>query len=547
MGVFWVLSLTASNESDAEKIKEYAKELNNTYKFQMPDDCKWGGMGFSELGFRYGTVEPDDASRFEEFINKVAAHFPEMELHFFGRGDGACHQWERISKNGILVDFEPWYMNIHCDAEHFKEMLSYIDYITQQGFKVSQDEATSSLCWEYDLKSEEEKCYNTLQHISKQLPQAEIICYKNENKDSTPFISGYCIMKDGEGQWIEADNTMMNIGEECVYGALEEKATIFDVIKDTGACFAQILEEVRKNHSQCTTVGYIISEAENAIGLMPYFKSEDKEWLEQADDRYCAIYNAILLWGMFNCFHAVPETFIDEETKEEVVITRLELQDTPLFEPDADKEAELFQKLYYKKYEREFNNMNKNIIDLLEFTDVDYTIILHRMLDCREESVALGNIDNEIKWLCEKLGDIYRWGCERFGRFIDKQKAKKYYDIALITDDSPLDDVKQYPEYEDTPTCFKYTIKGDSDELKAVIEKYATEELDNEFGFYAPTNRIMHELVGTDIEEPKYRGNILYLHEEDNCIIAKGEANEPETFGYAIKKKYPALEVFIEG
>ena len=169
------------------------------------------------------------------------------------------------------------------------------------------------------------------------------------------------------------------------------------------------------------------------------------------------------------------------------------------------------------------------------------------MLDCREESVALGNIDNEIKWLCEKLGDIYRWGCERFGRFIDKQKAKKYYDIALITDDSPLDDVKQYPEYEDTPTCFKYTIKGDSDELKAVIEKYATEELDNEFGFYAPTNRIMHELVGTDIEEPKYRGNILYLHEEDNYIIAKGEANEPETFGYAIKKKYPALEVFIEG
>lgn len=546
MGVFWDLSLKASNESDAEKINAYAKELNNAYKFDLTDEDGYGGLEFFEWGFGYGTVEPDSAKKFDKFINKVVAHFPEMSLHLFVSGDGPCQQWEKVSKNGVLVDFEPWYMNIHCEGEHFKELLSNISYIEQQGFTVSQDETGCSLHWEYDRKSEEEKCYNVLQHISKLLPGVEIVCYKFESKDNVPFISEYCIMTDGEGEWIEADSTIMNLGDECVYGVLEGKATIFDVIKDAGSCFALALEEVRKTPSQCTAVGYLISYAENAIGFMQYFKPEDKEWLEQADDRYRTIYDAILLWGMHNSFHTLPETFVDEQTKEEIVITRLELHDTPLFEMDADKEAKLFARLYNTEYGREWNNMHKNTIELLEFTNVDYTIILHKMLDDREYSITRGDIDDEIKWICEKLGDIYRWGCERFGRFIDKQKAKKYYDIAQITDDNPLDDEKQYPEYEDTPTSFKYTIKGDVNELKAVIEKYATESLDNEFGFYAPTNEIMHELVGTDHNQPKYRGNVLYVSEDNYNLIVEGEANEPEMLGYAALKKYPNLQVYIE-
>jgi hypothetical protein len=547
MAVFWHLSLKASNKSDAEKIKAYAKELNNIYKFDLADEDGYGGLAFFKWGFGYGTVEPDDAERFNEFINKVVANFPEMKLNFFGSGDGPCQQWEKVSKNGVLVYIEPWYMNIHCEGEHFKELLSNIGYIEQQGFEVSQNETGCSLHWEYDRKSEEEKCHSTLQHLSKQLPQAEIVCYKFESKDNVPFISEYCIMKGGEGEWIEADRTIMNLGDECISGTLEGKATIFDVIKDAGACFALALEEVRKNPSQCTTLGYIISNTENAIGLMQYFKPEDKEWLERGDDRYRTIYDAILLWGMYNRFNATPETYVDEETKEEVVITRLELQDTPLFEMEADNEARLFARLYNSEYRRECNNMHKNTIELLEFTNVDYTIILHKMLDSREFSITRGDIDDEIKWMCEKLGDIYRWGCERFGRFIDKQKAKKYYDIALITDDNPLEDEKQYQDYEDTPTSFKYTIKGDATgELKTIIEKHATESLDNEFGIYAPVNEIMHELVGTDPKQPKYFGNVLYAFVENGDLVIKGEANEPEMLGYAILNKYPALKVYIE-
>ena len=545
MGVFWDLTLRASNTSDAEKINAYAKELNNIYKFELTGEDGYGGLEFFDLGFCYGTVGPSDAKKFDDFINKVVAHFPEMKLHLFVSGDGACCQWEKISKNSVLVDFEPWQMNIHC--EDFKELLSNIAYIEQQGFKVLQDETACSLLWKYDLKSEEEKCHSTLQHISKLLPQVEIICYKNECKDNVPFISEYCIMKGGEGQWIEADNTIMYIGDECVYGVLEGKATIFDVIKDSGACFAQVLEEMRKDHSRAWVVGSIISNAEKALDFMQYFKPEDKEWLEQAKDNFCAIYKAILLWGMYYSLYTKPETFFDEETNEEMLITRMEIHDTPLFEMDADEEMKLFAELYNKENGREAKNLNKNIIELLEFTNVDYTIILHKMLDSREFSITRGDIDDEIKWMCEKLGDIYRYGCERLGRFIDKEKAKKYYDIALITDDNPLDDEKQYREYEDTPTSFKYTINGDAaGELKALIEKHATMSLDNEFGIYAPINKIMHELVGTDPKQPEYRGNVLYVSEENGNLIIKGEANEPEMLGYAVLKKYPTLQVHIE-
>lgn len=544
MGVFWSLSLRANNTDDAEEIKAYAKELNNTYNFELADEDGYGGFAFSDRGFHYGTVEGNNAEKFEEFIDKVVAHFPDMKLKFFGSGDGACHQWEKVSKNGVLVDYEPWYMNIHCEGEHFKELHSNIGYIEEQGFKVSQDETACSLLWEYDLKSEEEKCHSVLQHLSKQLPGVEIICYKFESKDNRPFISEYCIMKDGEGEWKEADWTIIDLADECVCGILQDRATIFDVIKDAGACFAMALEEVRKDYSEYYVIRHIMIEAESPISFIPYFKPEDKEWLMQADS---AIFNAILLWGMYNSFHSWEEKFVDEDTKEETMITRWEIRDTPLFEMGADKEAELFAKLYNWDYDRCGNTKNKNIIELLEYTGADYTIILHKMLDCREYSVTHGDIDDEIKWMCEKLGDIYRWGCERFGRFIDKQKAKKYYDIALITDDNPLDDEKQYREYEDTPTSFKYTINGDAaGELKAFIEKHATMSLDNEFGIYAPINKIMHELVGTDPKQPEYRGNVHYAKEENGNLIIKGEANEPVVLGYAILKKYPTLKVHIE-
>ena len=55
-------------------------------------------------------------------------------------------------------------------------------------------------------------------------------------KIKAPEISEYCIMMNGKGEWKEADDTMIDLAEKCVYGILEDKTTIFDIIKDARTC-----------------------------------------------------------------------------------------------------------------------------------------------------------------------------------------------------------------------------------------------------------------------------------------------------------------------
>ena len=56
----------------------------------------------------------------------------------------------------------------------------------------------------------------------------------------------------------------------------------------------------------------------------------------------------------------------------------------------------------------------------------------------------------------------------------------------------------------------------------------------------------MHKLVGTDPNQPKYWGNVLYISEDNGNLIVEGEANEPDMLGYAILKKYPTLKISVE-
>ncbi|MBO7271541.1 MAG: hypothetical protein J6U89_01555, partial [Bacteroidaceae bacterium] len=81
-------------------------------------------------------------------------------------------------------------------------------------------------------------------------------------------------------------------------------------------------------------------------------------------------------------------------------------------------------------------------------------------------------------------------------------------------------------------------------EFKAIIGKY-TEMPGNELGIYAPTNKIMHELVGTDPAE--YKGNILFVNEENGNLVITAEMNQTATpLKYAIQKRYQQLEVDVE-
>ena len=305
-------------------------------------------------------------------------------------------------------------------------------------------------------------------------------------------------------------------------------------------CIKTLLEATRKGNKEAFQYMKMVLESkEEASGFylnecLSLMKPEDKEWLLAADSLTC---DAMVLAAMYISYRTEVEPFFDEETNEEVSIERTLLTDIPLFEYDADFEQRVFNRfcdvymeLPYEEYYKVYGMLGYTKLSTQEQS---YNRMMAELK--RIESGVAAYYDEDIYM---ELGDIYREGWEKFGFFIDRQKAKEYY-IKANFDYDPLDDEPYFD-----PRNFKITIKGDASEFKAIIGKY-TEMPGNELGIYAPTNKIMHELVGTDLAE--YKGNILFVNEEGGNLVIKAEMNTTATpLKYALLKRYPHLEVDIE-
>ena len=305
-------------------------------------------------------------------------------------------------------------------------------------------------------------------------------------------------------------------------------------------CIKTLLEETRKGNKEAFQYMKMVLENTEAnsglflnisLGLM---NTEDKEWLLAADSLTC---DAMVLAAMYISYRTEVEPFFDEETNEEITIERTLLTDIPLFEFDADFEQRVFKKFCDVYMELPYEEYYK-VYGMLGYTKLSTQEQSYNRLMAEQKRIESGVTAYYDEDIYMELGDIYREGWEKFGFFIDRQKAKEYYKKADF-DYDPLDDE---PEFD--PRNFKITIKGDASEFKAIIGKY-TEMPDNELGIYATTNKIMHELVGTDPAE--YKGNILFVNEEDGNLVIDAEMNISATpLKYALLNRYPHLEVEIE-
>ena len=77
----WHLSLRALTKGDAEKVKSYAKELNNgEYNFHPFDERTLTGLEYIDMGIMYSHVTPDCLKNFHKFSEEIAAHFSEVKL-----------------------------------------------------------------------------------------------------------------------------------------------------------------------------------------------------------------------------------------------------------------------------------------------------------------------------------------------------------------------------------------------------------------------------------------------------------------------------------
>lgn len=292
------------------------------------------------------------------------------------------------------------------------------------------------------------------------------------------------------------------------------------------ALFKELLEAVRAGNTEAHTCLKMLIQNDHHYlkHCLEMLTSDDIVWLKDSNN---LIFDALILWGKFNKYLTWGETFTDEKTNETVQIFRSEQINSPLFKISEEEEQEIFERICNLNYDGDEQSF-KCIFHLLYQTRLDYVIYLN----------ALQEKYPTMRWPYEELGDIYRWGCERLGYFINKDKAKEYYLLAQITDINPLDDKKSYAKYEITPTAFKFTIKDDATDLKNVIEMFATEASYNEFGIFSPISHIMHHIVDTDVNQPEYLGIVQFVTEENGNLIIEGEANNPYYFKYAIEKCY---------
>jgi hypothetical protein len=246
------------------------------------------------------------------------------------------------------------------------------------------------------------------------------------------------------------------------------------------------------------------------------------------------------------------ETFEDEDTHEMVDVEREELLTTET----SDEEHELWRQIIPelpKLSDEELRTLQRKILS----TDIDDTPIVEVQAE-RGDIDALSQIGDiaTLHELCEQgnqdaareLYHKFYYGDEEHGIFINRKKAKEYYDLAGDAVYDEWDDSDD-PGEED-PSTYDYTLTGDARTLNAIrtmiedlCRDYGTPG--NELGLFVPQRLLMQLLVGSDTEY--YRGNVLTMEQPapDQLVITT-ESDNGYPLLYALRECFDNLEITMK-
>ena len=244
------------------------------------------------------------------------------------------------------------------------------------------------------------------------------------------------------------------------------------------------------------------------------------------------------------------ETFIDEDTGEEVTVERDELISTDTTEEErnlmenvaasADKISTEALRVFIDKtrsfWPRPFDDV---YMELVRRGDESWACVI----DNPEMLQKL--CDKGIKEAAEQLYQKYRYGDEKNGIFIDKKAAKTYYDMAgdavyeqYTTEDFP--DEEEPKEFHYTLTGNNVTLDGVETLINDLCQQFGTP--DNECGLFVPQQMLMKMLVGSDSEY--YRGNVLAMERKvSDSLVITTEADNGEPLLYALRQCFKNLDV----
>ena len=312
------MSLEALTKGDAEKVKSYAKELNNgEYDFHPFDENTLTGLEDIDMGIMYSHVAPDCLLNFHKFLEEIAAHFREVKLiceEFHSDTQQLITYW---SNNGILSLIKKCKIELYAD-DNFEVVRNFVVSAAEEAGLELNDCAryitteANVISITYDALQEQEKVDLILDSLSIQFPNNEIICLKETDDCAEMPYESCCVISNGACKWHQLDYTANDILMGMCYDCNINR---FDAAKNPVAVVEEFLEKIRKgdtyphdrNRAVNLVVGVITQESEYQSEFMNLLRPEEKEWLTD-------YYERLRLWHSERA--ATPETVSEDAPSE---------------------------------------------------------------------------------------------------------------------------------------------------------------------------------------------------------------------------------------
>lgn len=305
----WHLSLRALTKGDAEKVKSYAKELNNgEYNFHPFDESTLTGLEDIDMGIMYSHVTPDCLDNFFKFSEEIAAHFSEVKLIYEEFDIDTQQLFTYWSNNGILRLIKKCKIELYA-ADNFEVVRDFaVSAAVEAGLELNDCTEANAISFTYDALQKQEKVDLILDSLSIQFPNTEIICLKETDDCAEMPYESYCVISNGACKWHQLDYTANDILMGMCYDCNINR---FDAAKNPVAVVEKFLGKIRKGDTyphdrNCAVnmvVGVITQESEYQSEFMKLLRPEEKEWITD-------YYESLRLWHSERT--ATPETVSED-------------------------------------------------------------------------------------------------------------------------------------------------------------------------------------------------------------------------------------------
>ena len=305
----WHLSLRALTKGDAEKVKSYAKELNNgEYNFHPFDESTLTGLEDIDMGIMYSHVTPDCLDNFFKFSEEIAAHFSEVKLIYEEFDIDTQQLFTYWSNNGILRLIKKCKIELYA-TDNFEIVRDFaVSAAVEAGLELNDSTEANVISFTYDALQKQEKVDLILDSLSIQFPNIEIICLKETDDCAETPYEGCCVISNGACKWHQLDYTANYILMGMCYDCNINR---FDAAKNPVAVVEKLLEKIRKGDTYPLDRSSAVREVVRALTqgseyqseFMKLLRPEEKEWITD-------YYESLRLWHSERT--ATPETVSED-------------------------------------------------------------------------------------------------------------------------------------------------------------------------------------------------------------------------------------------